>query len=127
MTGNKRRVFVAAAIACVGALAPAIASAVPAVPQGPSVTFQADPGEFCAFGLEFTFVGAQAEHDTGHGDIIFTGPVAVTVTNLASHATQSYNVSGPTFLSADGLMTLTGPAIIGQPASRNIGPAFLIL
>lgn len=50
-------------------------------------------------------------------------PLSVTATNLDSGASRTFNASGPTFRNG----TLTGNALIGQPASRGVGPAFLII
>ncbi|MCA1709508.1 MAG: hypothetical protein LC808_42005, partial [Actinobacteria bacterium] len=55
--------------------------------------------------------------------IYSTGSLTATITNESSGETQTFNISGPTF--NDG--TLTGPALILQPASAGVGPAFLIV
>lgn len=71
--------------------------------------------------------GNQKTHDTGKGDILSTGKLTATVTNKETGETKSYNISGPTFGSPDEVPTaVTGPNLILQPASRNVGPAFLI-
>ena len=49
------------------------------------------------------------------------------MTNKQTGATKSYNISGPTFGSPGEVPTaVTGPNLILQPASREVGPAFLI-
>jgi hypothetical protein len=116
------RISVAAA-ALVAAGAPA-ASAAPAVPGGDISTYSFDAGEYCAFPVRITLVNNEKMHDGGQGDVVYTGAVTGTVTNLATGAMRTYNLSGPGF---DGGNTVTGPQLIGQPASRHVGPAFLIV
>jgi hypothetical protein len=64
---------------------------------------------------------------SGSGTVVLTGPFVVTVTNLVSGASQTFNASGPTMVEPrSGAVVLVGPAIIAQPASRGVGDPFLI-
>jgi len=108
-----------------GALAVALPSSAigaPAVPGVDPIVFDAPAGEFCAFPIELSLLDG-TKLQSGAGVVVSTGPLSVTVTNLATGISQTFNASGPTF--RDG--TLTGTAIIGQPLSRGVGPAFLII
>jgi hypothetical protein len=109
----------AAVLASAAALIPGVASAAPA-----EVIFPA--GELCAFEVGITPFGAQRTHDIGKGAILSTGKFTATVTNKATGATQTYNISGPSFGRGEVPTAVTGPNLILQPASRNVGPAFLI-
>ena len=119
VTAIKRGLLLVALIALA---APASSTAAPAVPGAQPVVFDAPAGEYCAFAVRFTLRDGTRLHD-GEGAIFSTGPLSVTFTNLDSGAARTFNASGPTF--ADG--TLTGNAVIGQPSSRGVGPAFLIV
>jgi hypothetical protein len=117
----------AAAVAATGVmLAAAVASgpaaAAPAVPGAEPSTIEAPAGEYCPFAIEVTFRDGTKLHKEGSA-LFSTGPLSVTVENVATGASATFNASGPTF--ADG--TLTGTALIGQPASAHVGPAFLII
>ena len=105
------------------------AQAVPAVPHGEPFEFSAPAGEYCYFALQV--VGKNAalvRPGSPGGDVIATGPVAITVTNLETGKARSYNISGPTFVDAQtGRLTLTGNALVGQPASISPGDTFLIV
>ena len=46
---------------------------------------------------------------------------------MDSGVTRTYNISGPGFDADGNATTVTGPQLIGQPASRNVGPPFLIV
>jgi hypothetical protein len=118
------RVFAAliAAVSVAAAAAPSAAPAAPAVPGAEPVVLTFPAGEFCAFPIEVTLLDGTRLHKDG-SRLFSTGPLSVTVTNLDTGVAATFNASGPTF--ADG--TLTGTALIGQPASRNVGPAFLII
>jgi hypothetical protein len=118
----------AAVLASAAAMIPGVAGAAPAVPKGEPMTFDFLAGELCAFPVEITIVNGQKTHETGQGDILVTGPFTATVTNLTTGATQTYNISGPTFFrdGPDVPTVSTGPQLILQPASRNVGPPFLI-
>jgi hypothetical protein len=60
-------------------------------------------------------------------NLIVTGPIRITVTNTDADVSRTYNISGPTFVdTTTGSIVLTGPALILQPASRNVGDPFLI-
>ncbi len=86
------------------------------------MVFSVPAGEFCAFPLQFSFRdGSKLHKDTSA--LFSTGPLSVTITNLDSGAAQTFNASGPTF--RDGTLTVHAP--IGQPLSRGVGPAFLII
>jgi|tagenome__1003787_1003787.scaffolds.fasta_scaffold20946383_2 hypothetical protein len=105
-----------------------VAHGAPAVPGAqPVVLADAPAGEFCSFPVTVTALDGQTAR-TVHGTIIVTGPFTVTVTNTATGASTTVNASGPTFLdTTNGLVTQVGPTVVGQPASRNVGPAFLVL
>jgi hypothetical protein len=121
--GRKRASAVFAAAALVAAIAvPSAATAAPAVPGAEPVVATFPAGEFCAFPIEVAFLDGTMLHADG-SRLFSTGPLSVTVTNRNTGVAATFNASGPTF--ADG--TLTGTALIGQPASRNVGPAFLII
>jgi hypothetical protein len=101
---------------------PSLATAAPAVPGATPQVADFPAGEFCSFPLEVTFRdGTKLHKDSSR--VFSTGPLSVTATNLASGASRTFNASGPTFRNG----TLTGNALIGQPASRGVGPAFLII
>jgi hypothetical protein len=60
--------------------------------------------------------------------VIVTGAATATVTNLETNQSRRYNISGPTFIDAEtGRLVLTGTALVGQPASQNVGSTFLIV
>ena len=101
---------------------PSSAISAPAVPGAEPAVFDAPAGEFCAFPIELSLLDGTKLH-SGAGVVFSTGPLSVTVTNLVTGLAQTFNASGPTF--KDG--TLTGPALVGQPLSRGVGPAFLII
>jgi len=84
--------------------------------------FSVPAGEYCAFPLQFSVLDGSKLHKDSSA-LFSTGPLSVTITNLDSGAAQTFNVSGPTF--RDG--TLTGKALVGQPLSRGVGPAFLLI
>src|SRR5215218_3644537 len=111
------------------AAGPRGADAAPAVPNGVPVEIDFPPGELCAFPVMLTIVSGQQTHDTARGDIIGTGPFTATGTNTMTGATPTYNISGPTFLEQgqENPTAVAGPNLILQPASRNVGPAFIIL
>ncbi len=119
MTAIRRAVLT---VALITAAAPASAPGAPAVPGAEPIVFDAPAGEYCAFAVRFSVRDGTKLHDTA-GVIFSTGPLSVTFTNLDSGAAQTFNASGPTF--RDG--TLTGNAVIGQPLSRAVGPAFLVI
>jgi hypothetical protein len=125
---NSRRLVVAAVLASVAVIIPGVAGAAPAVPKGQTTTTDFPAGELCAFPVRITTVYGQTTHDTGQGDTLVTGPFTATVTNQTTGATRTFNISGPTFLRTgpDVPTLVTGPNLILQPASRNVGPAFLI-
>ena len=113
---------VAAAAALLPLFLPMAAAAAPAVPKGETFELSSPEGELCNFPVRIVVNDATKLHD-GPGAIFSTGSLTATITNESSRETQTFNISGPTF--KDG--TLTGPALILQPASANVGPAFLIL
>ena len=101
---------------------PSLATAAPAVPGATPQVVDFPAGEFCAFPIEVSFLdGTKLHKDSSR--VYSTGPLSVTVKNLDSGAARTFNASGPTFRNG----TLTGNALIGQPASRGVGPAFLII
>ena len=111
------------AAAVVAVAAPAPAAGAPAVPGAETVVlFDAPAGEFCEFPVRLALRDGTKLHDTD--SILFsTGALSVTITNLDSGEAQTFNASGPTFRNG----VLAGTAIILQPASRNVGPPFMIL
>jgi hypothetical protein len=105
---------------------PTAALAAPKVPGAEPVELEFPAGELCSFPVQFTILDGQRLHQD-QGTVILTGPFTVTVTNGASGASQTFNASGPTLVEPrSGALVLTGPSIILQPASRNVGPPFLI-
>jgi hypothetical protein len=105
---------------------PTAALAVPRVPGVEPFVVDVPAGEFCSFPVQLTILDGQRLHQ-GPGTVVLTGPFAVTVTNMASGASQTFTASGPTMLEPrSGAVVLVGPAIIGQPASRGVGDPFLI-
>jgi hypothetical protein len=107
---------------------PTAALAAPKVPGAEPDVRDFPAGELCSFPVRLTILDGQRLHeDQGQGTVIFTGPLTVTVTNLASGASQTFNVSGPTLVERQsGALVLTGPSIILQPASAGLGEPFLI-
>jgi hypothetical protein len=105
-----------------------VAHGAPAVPGAqPVVILDAVAGEYCSFPIRVTALDGQTAR-TVNGTFILTGPFTVTITNTDTGASTTVNASGPTFVdTTTGLVTQVGPTVIGQPASRNVGPAFLIL
>jgi hypothetical protein len=125
------RVFLTVAAGCAAALLSATQSlAAPAVPKvEPSFsTYPKD--ELCPFAVGFEVVSAAKERPGSTDDsLIFTGPARITITNLDAGVSRTYNISGPTFIdktTEPNGFVLTGQALILQPASLDIGPAFLI-
>jgi hypothetical protein len=111
---------VAPAAALLLMLLPTTAGAAP--PPGQTFTADFAKGELCGFPVHF-LVNDRTKLHTGPGAVYSTGPLTATITNQDTGKTQTFNISGPTFKNG----TLTGHALVLQPASRNIGPAFLIL
>src|SRR3954454_19038981 len=105
----------------VGALV--VAHAAPTVPGGSTFTLTFPAGEICSFPISLTVSSNAKMYDSGQGVIVATGPTVATVTNLASTTSQTYNISGPELAGNVDV----GPWLIFQPASRNVGPPFLIL
>jgi hypothetical protein len=103
--------------------APAVANGAPSVPGGSTFTLTFPAREICSFPISITVSSNVDVHDSGQGVIVATGPAVATVTNLESMASQTYNISGPELAGNVDV----GPWLIFQPASRNVGPPFLIL
>jgi hypothetical protein len=103
------------------------ASAAPPLPGVTPVTIADAPaGEFCSFPVLVQAQDGQKAHTTGV--VLLTGPFVAIVTNKATGAKLTLNASGPTLTNrSNGHLVVVGPSLIGQPASRNVGPAFLIL
>jgi len=95
--------------------APSVATA-----AEPDLTFEG-AHRVCSFGVAVFLVDGTKLHEND-GRILFTGPLTATIVNLATGKAKTYNISGPTF--KDG--TLTGPALIFQPADAGLGDPFLI-
>jgi hypothetical protein len=105
---------------------PTAALAAPKLPGVEPSVLEFPAGEFCSFPVRLTILDGQRLHE-GQGTVTLTGPFVVTVTNLATGASQTFNASGPTLVEpGSGALVLTGPAIIGQPASMGVGEPFLI-
>ena len=128
MRGKTRRVLIAAAVACVGAMAPSVAAAAPVVPTGVPFSFDVDSGGLCAFPVRLSGVNGQTLHDAGHGVIFFSGPFTVTVAKLDQVgpiavvlAARTFNVSGPTLVSKDGVVSVAGPNVVLQFADPALG------
>jgi hypothetical protein len=102
-----------------GALIPGVASADP-------TEFIYPAGELCAFAVGITPFGAQKFHDLGRATSSPPEGSQRPVTNKQTGATKSYNISCPTLGRGEVPTAVTGPNLILQPASRNVGPAFLI-
>jgi hypothetical protein len=102
---------------------PKAALAAPKVPGAEPVllTFTGED-RVCSFPVQLTILDGTRLRP-GQGMVIVTGPLTVTVTNLDSGASQTFNASGPTFNEGQ---VLVGPAIILQPASAGLGEPFLI-
>jgi hypothetical protein len=117
-----------AVLASAAAITPGVGSAAPAVPKAEPVTFEFPAGELCPFPVELVVLDGTKIHVTGTGDTIVAGPFSATVTNGTTGATRTYNISGPTFFTSgpDVPTVSTGPQLILQPASRHVGPPFLI-
>jgi hypothetical protein len=121
--------LLAAALAsCLFAIQPAQATG-PAVPHGEPIEILSPAGEYCPFPLRISGKSAAVVRPgSPNGDLIITGAVAVTVTNLATGESRSYNVSGPTFVDGQtGVQVYRGTALIGQPVSVNAEDTFLII
>ena len=95
------------------------ASAAPTVPNGIPFSFSVPQGELCPdFAVTITGVsqdvgGAQLLRTTlPDGTQILTGPVVLTVTNTENGRSATFNVSGPSFVGADGQLNLRGTAIV---------------
>lgn len=72
------------------------------------------------FNLVITGISGTADRATlPNGTVINTGPLRITATNPDGES-RTYNVSGPTFVSESGLVTLTGPALIIQPEEPGV-------
>lgn len=125
---NSSLLSAAAVLASVAVIMPGVAGAAPAVPKGETATQDFPAGELCAFPVRVTTVYGQTTHNTGQGDTLVTGPFTATVTNLTTGATETFNISGPSLFRTgpDVPTVVTGPNLVLQPASRNVGPPFLI-
>jgi hypothetical protein len=124
MKSMKQRVLVAAAVVCASTMAPAIASAGPVVPKGEPFSVNFSAGVLCAFDLNISGINGQTLHDSGHGVILLSGPFAATFTNLSTGAAKSYNISGPTLVDKNGVVSVTGPNVILQPS--DVGTPFVL-
>jgi hypothetical protein len=102
------------------ALSPAWAEAVP-TPDVEPVVIQAEAGVYCDFALKISIYDEQKLHDNG-GVVLWTGRYVATIENVETGAAMTFNAPGPTL--KDGVVT--GPYLIGQPSSRNLGSTFLI-
>jgi hypothetical protein len=105
---------------------PSAALAAPTIPGVEPIVLDFPAGEFCSFPVQLTILDGQRLHED-QGTVLLTGPFTVTVTNLSTGASQTFNASGPTLVEpGSDALVLVGPAIIGQPASRGVGEPFLI-
>jgi hypothetical protein len=98
-------------------LTPSMSSAIK-IPNGTNVDAGSYPAGFlCPFPVHVEYlVTAMPRTDTN-----VTGPASVTVTNLSTNQSLTYNASGP--VTRTGFQGLT---FLGQPASSGAG-AFLII
>ena len=106
---------------------PTAALAAPKVPGAEPVvlTFTGED-RVCSFPVQLTILDGTRLRP-GQGMVIVTGPLTVTVTNLDSGASQTFNASGPTLVDPrSGAPVFTGPTIILQPADAGLGEPFLI-
>jgi hypothetical protein len=127
MSAKRNASAAAFAVALLAILAvPSAVLAAPKVPGAEPIVLDFPAGEFCSFPVQLTILDGQRLHE-GQGIVILTGPFTVTVTNLSSSTSQTFNASGATLVEPrSGALVLVGPAIIGQPASRGVGEPFLI-
>lgn len=121
------RATVFAAVLLVILAVPTAALAAPKVPGAePLVLTFTGEDRVCSFPVQLTILDGQRLHED-QGTVILTGPLTVTVTNLTSGASQTFNASGPTLVEPrSGALVLTGPSIILQPLSAGLGEPFLI-
>jgi hypothetical protein len=127
MSAKRNASAAAFAVALLAILAvPSAVLAAPKVPGAEPIVLDFPAGEFCSFPVQLIILDGQRLHE-GQGTVILTGPFTVTVTNLSSGTSQTFNASGATLVEPrSGALVLVGPAIIGQPASRGVGEPFLI-
>jgi hypothetical protein len=122
---NARATAFAVALLVILAVPTAVLAA-PKVPGAEPVELRFPAGELCSFPVLLTILDGQRLHQ-GQGTVILTGPLTVTVTNLDSGASQTFNASGPTLVDPrSGALVFTGPTIILQPADAGLGEPFLI-
>ena len=115
-----RTASVAIGALAAAALSPASVEAVP-LPDVEPVVIEADAGVYCDFDLKITIYDDQKLHDNG-GVVLWTGRYVATTENVETGAAMTFNAPGPTL--KDGVVT--GPYLIGQPSSRDLGSTFLI-
>jgi hypothetical protein len=73
-------------------------------------------GTACDFAVSIVQTGEQQERVELPGVLIFTGRSTVTVTNLETGASRTYNVSGPVQFDPDTQrVTLLGPSLVIEP------------
>jgi hypothetical protein len=86
--------------------------------------FSAIAGELCDFPVRIVVNDNTKIVENDASQVYSTGAIKITVTNTEPDGrTKGYNISGPTFDNG----TLTGPALILQPASAGLGDPFLII
>lgn len=127
-----RAITVALAVAISSLALSGTASAVPAVPKADLVVaVEAPSGELCSFPVVIRLRDGTRPHDSGKGVAFLTGPLVAVVSNgTVGNEIKSVtlNISGPTLIDrSTGRLILVGPALILQPASRNVGPPFILL
>jgi hypothetical protein len=111
------------AVAVLALAVPSTATAAPVIPGAqPFDVFFVDDHRVCSFDVKLSIVdGTNLHKDTS--PVFSTGPLVVTATNIDTGRAKTYNISGPTFRNG----TLTGPALIIQPADAGLGDPFLIV
>jgi hypothetical protein len=86
--------------------------AAPKVPNGTPVEQEFGAGQLCPFPVSLVGRDGQVVRTTlPDGTEILTGPFVVTITNLVNGRSETFNVSGPSFISGDQIV-LTGTAVV---------------
>jgi hypothetical protein len=124
-----RRAFRAALVPLVAAAVLAQAqpaSSAPTVPAGDTFSFDlpgSGPGSVCDFPVRLSGFSAQEARATlPNGLVVVTGPGVLTVTNLDTKESLTYNISGPSLLDPiTGTATFFGTNVVIGPEGQ-VGP-----